>query len=57
MTSTEERLQRMEDKLDKVVDAVAMSRGSIKTLAAVGTIIAAIAAALSSILTWTFGKH
>ena len=55
MQTTEERLARMEEKLDKVVDAVAMSRGSLKTLMVVGSVISAITAAIASVLTWMFG--
>ena len=57
MASTEERLKSMEEKIDTLVEAVAMSKGSLKTLVAVGSVLAAITAGLSSWLTWALGRH
>ena len=51
------QLDEMDTKMEALLNAVAMSKGSLKTLMAVGSLVAAIAAGLSSVLTWTLGKH
>lgn len=48
---------RMEAKIDQVVEALAMSKGSIKTLLFLGSILSVIAGFVGSIATWIFGRH
>lgn len=57
MDSNESRLKRMEDKIDTLVEAVAMSKGSLKTLLAIGSVVAAITAGITSLITWVLGRH
>lgn len=57
MSSTEDRLKSMEAKIDTVVEALAMSRGSIKTLVAIGTMLSIIAGAIGAAGAWIVGRH
>jgi len=57
MDSTETRLERMEVKIDTLVETIAMSRGSLKTLLAIGSVVAAITAGITSLITWALGRH
>lgn len=52
MDSTEERLKRMEDKLDTLVETMASSRGGLKTLLAISGFVAAATAVISQLLHW-----
>ena len=57
MDSTEKRLERMEDKIDTLVEVIATSKGSIKTLLTLGSVIAGVAAAATEVLHWLFSRH
>lgn len=52
-----ENQNRMESKIDTVVEVLAMSKGSIKTLVAIGSILSFIAGVLGAAAAWVFGKH
>ncbi len=57
MDSSEERLRRMEEKIDTLVETVAQSKGGLRTLIAAGSVIAGITATVASIATWLLGRH
>lgn len=57
MQNTEERLKTIEAKIDLLVEAVAQSKGGLRTLIAVSSVIAAITASLASFATWLIGRH
>lgn len=57
MDSHEERLQRMEDKIDKLVETVASSKGGLKTLITLGTVVAGIAASVTELIHFGIGRH
>ncbi len=56
MDSSEERLRRMEEKIDTLVETVASSKGGLKTLVAVSSVVAAAAAGLTQMVSW-LGRH
>lgn len=57
MDSTEERLKRMEDKIDTLVETVAASKGGLRTLLAVSSIVAGATAGISELIHWLSRSH
>ncbi len=52
MDSTQERLLRMEQKIDLLVETVASSKGGLKTLIAVSSTAAGVVAGLVQFVAW-----
>ena len=52
MDSTQERLLRMEAKIDLLVEPVAASKGGLKTLIAVSSTAAGVVAGLVQLIAW-----
>lgn len=50
--SADERLQRIEAKIDQIVEAIAQNRGGIRTLLAVGGLAASAGAAIAETIHW-----
>jgi hypothetical protein len=57
MDSTERRLEQIEKKIDVLVDVVAQSKGSLKTLIAVSSFVAAATAGITTFVSWLIGRH
>lgn len=57
MDSTEERLKRMEEKIDQLMAGMASSKGGLKTLLTLGTVIAGVTATVSELIHLGFGRH
>lgn len=50
--STDERLERIEAKVDQLIDCIAQNKGGIRTLLAVGSLAATAGAAIAETLHW-----
>ena len=57
LKAMEENQQRMEAKIDAVVEALNMSKGSIKTLIFIGTLLSIISGIIGAAASWIFGRH
>lgn len=57
MDSTETRLERMEKKIDDLVDAVAASKGGLRVLLSVSGAVAAVTAGIASVIHWASASH
>ena len=56
MDSHDDRLKRMEEKIDVLVETVASGKGGMKTLIAASSVVAAAVAGLTQLVGW-FGRH
>lgn len=57
MDSHEERLKRMEDKIDQLMASMSSSKGGMKTLITLGTVVAGITASVSEFIHFGLGRH
>ncbi len=57
MDSHEERLKRIEDKVDRLVESMASSKGGMKTLITLGTVVAGIAASITELIHFGIDRH
>jgi hypothetical protein len=57
MDSNDERLKRMEDKIDHLVSSVASSKGGMKMLITLGTVVAGVTASVSELIHFGIGRH
>lgn len=51
--ATDDRLQRIEDKLDEVLERTNVARGGIRVLIGIGTLGATIGAAIAEFVHWS----
>lgn len=56
MEDHDKRLVRIEEKVDKLVDAVAQSRGGLRVVLSLSAVIGGVAAGISEIVHW-FSRH
>lgn len=57
MESVKEKIERIEKKLDELVEIVAASKGSIRTLIALGSVVAGASAVVTTVIHWLIGRH
>jgi hypothetical protein len=55
--SADDRLERIEAKLDEVLERTNFARGGIRVLIAIGTLGASLGAAVAETVRWFHGPH